>query len=61
MLLTFGLIIWILLNCIITIEDYHRLAGENQKIADLLAMPGIEDAVLEIPKLQDLAGPADLS
>jgi hypothetical protein len=61
MLLKFGLIIWILLNCIITIEDYHRLAGENQKIADLLAMPGIEDAVLEIPKLQDLAGPADLS
>jgi hypothetical protein len=61
MLLKFGLIIWILLNYIITIEDYHRLAGENQKIADLLAMPGIEDAVLEIPKLQDLAGPADLS
>ena len=32
-----------------------------QKIADLLAMPGIEEIDLEIPHLRDLAQPADLS
>jgi prevent-host-death family protein len=48
-------------HVLLNIEDYHRLTGEDQKIADLLAMPGIEDIVLEIPKLRDLAKPADLS
>jgi prevent-host-death family protein len=40
---------------------YQRLTGSRQKIADLLAMPGIEDIELEIPRLRDLARPADLS
>ncbi len=40
---------------------YRRLTGSRQKIADLLAMPGIEDVELEIPRLRDLARPADLS
>lgn len=40
---------------------YQRLTGSRQKIADLLAMPGIEDVELEIPRLGDLARPADLS
>ncbi|QDL35937.1 type II toxin-antitoxin system Phd/YefM family antitoxin [Rhodoferax sediminis] len=40
---------------------YQRLTGSRQKIADLLAMPGIEDVELEIPRLRDLAQPADLS
>ena len=40
---------------------YQRLTGSRQKIADLLAMPGIEDVELEIPRLHDLARPADLS
>lgn len=40
---------------------YQRLTGNRQKIADLLAMPGIEDVELEIPRLRDLARPADLS
>jgi PHD/YefM family antitoxin component YafN of YafNO toxin-antitoxin module len=48
-------------HALLYIADYHPLTGENQKIADLLAMPSIEDAVLEIPKLQDLARHADLS
>ena len=39
---------------------YQRLTGSRQKIADLLAMPGIEDVELEIPHLRDLARPADL-
>lgn len=40
---------------------YQRLTGSRQKIADLLAMPGIEDVDLEIPRLPDLARPADFS
>jgi prevent-host-death family protein len=40
---------------------YQRLTGSRQKIADLLAMPGIEDVDLEIPRLRDLARPADFS
>ena len=40
---------------------YRRLTGSRQKIADLLAMPGIEDVELEIPRRRDLARPADLS
>jgi prevent-host-death family protein len=40
---------------------YQRLTGSRQKIADLLAMPGIEDVELEIPRLRELARPADLS
>lgn len=40
---------------------YQRLTGSRQKIADLLAMPGIEDVDIEIPRLPDLARPADFS
>lgn len=40
---------------------YQRLTGSRQKIADLLAMPGIEDVDLEIPRMPDLAQPADFS
>ena len=40
---------------------YQRLTGSRQKIADLLAMQGIEDVELQIPRLRDLARPADLS
>jgi prevent-host-death family protein len=48
-------------HVLMSIELYQRLSGSRQKIADLLAMPGAEDADLEIPRLRDLARPADLS
>ena len=48
-------------HVLLSIEEYHRITGSNQKIADLLAMPGIEDFEFEIPPLRDLARPADLS
>ncbi len=50
-----------LAHVLLSIEDYQRITGSRQKIADLLAMPGIEDLELEIPPLRDLARPADLS
>ena len=48
-------------HVLLSIEQYQRLTGTRQKIADLLAMPGIEDIELEISLLRDLARPADLS
>lgn len=48
-------------HVLLSIEDYQRLTGSQQKIADLLAMPGIEDIEFEPPRLGDLAQAADLS
>lgn len=47
-------------HVLLTIEEYRKLAGSGQKIADLLAMPGIEDVELEIPRLKDLPRAPDL-
>lgn len=48
-------------HVLLSIEDYRRITGGRQKIADLLAMPGIEDIDLEIPHSRDRAQPADFS
>ena len=48
-------------HVLMSMELYQRLTGSRKKIADLLAMPGIEDMDLEIPRLPDLARPADFS
>ncbi len=48
-------------HVLLSIEDYHRIIGGSQKIADLLAMPGAEEVELEIPRFEDRARPADLS
>lgn len=48
-------------HVLLSIEEYQRLTGKQQNIADLLAMPGIEDIELEIPQMRDLAKPADFS
>ncbi|MEO7399323.1 MAG: type II toxin-antitoxin system Phd/YefM family antitoxin [Polaromonas sp.] len=48
-------------HVLMSMELYQSLAGSRQKIADLLAMPGIEDLDLEMPSLRDLARPADFS
>jgi prevent-host-death family protein len=48
-------------HVLLSIEEYRRITGARRNIADLLAMPGIEDIDLDIPKLRDLPRPADLS
>ena len=48
-------------HVLLTFDAYKKLTGGSAKIADLLAMPGIEDLELEIPPLRDLAQSADLS
>ncbi len=40
---------------------YQSLTASRQKIADLLAMPGIEDVDFEIARSRELARPADFS
>jgi len=48
-------------HVLLTFDEYKRITGGHSKIADLLAMPGIEDIDLEIPAMDDLAQPADLT
>lgn len=48
-------------HVLLTFDEYKKLTGGRAKIADLLAMPGIEDSELEIPRLRDVARPASLS
>lgn len=48
-------------HVLLTIEEYRKLAGAGLKIADLLALPGSEEIELEIPRMRDLARPADWS
>jgi prevent-host-death family protein len=48
-------------HVLLTFDEYKKITGGRTKIADLLAMPGIEDVELEIPPLRDHAHPADLS
>jgi prevent-host-death family protein len=48
-------------HVLLSIEEYRRIAGKGQKIADLLAMPGVEDIEIEIPKRTELPRVPDLS
>ncbi|MHC2301393.1 type II toxin-antitoxin system prevent-host-death family antitoxin [Rhizobium mongolense] len=45
---------------LLSIEDYHRLTGKRQNIADLLAMSGLADIELEIPSRLERAAPVNL-
>ena len=48
-------------HVLLTFDDYKKITGRHTKIADLLAMPGIEDIEIDFPRLRDLARPADLA
>lgn len=48
-------------HVLLSIEEYRRLVGSRQNIADLLAMAGGEDVALDLPPRRDLARAADLS
>lgn len=47
-------------HVLMTFEHFRRVSGTGAKIADLLAMPGIEDVEFEIPEWRELARVADL-
>lgn len=46
---------------LLTVEDYQKLTRSDADIADLLALPGVEDIDFEPPQLSDVSRPADLS
>lgn len=46
---------------LLSIAEYPRTTGGQQNIADLLAMPTAEELELDVPRLSDLARPADMS
>ena len=48
-------------HVLLSIEEYRRLTGQDQNIADLLSLPGAEDVELGIPRLDDLPQPVDLA
>ena len=48
-------------HVLMTFEAYKRMTGGRTKIADLLAMPGIEAVDLEIPPMRDAVQPASLA
>jgi prevent-host-death family protein len=48
-------------HVLLTYDEYKRITGGRTKVADLLAMPGMEDIPFDAPPLRDLAQAADLS
>ena len=48
-------------HVLLSIDDYHRLAGGRRNIADALAMPGVEDIVFDPPKIVVNSRPADVT
>lgn len=47
-------------HVLLTFEAYQKITGGHTKIADLLAMPGIDEHALEIPQSHDIAQAAEL-
>ena len=48
-------------HVLLTFEAYRKITGGHTKIADLLAMPGIESMDFDIPQLRDPAQAAKLA
>ena len=48
-------------HVLLSIQEYQRITGGQQKIADLLAMPGIDDLAFDLPTTRERAQAADLS
>lgn len=47
-------------HVLLTFEDYQKLAGGEGSVIDRLGQPeGIEDVELVVPRLRDIARPAD--
>lgn len=47
-------------HVLLTFADYKKLTAQQAKIADLLAMPGVEDVELLTSRIDDRAPAADL-
>jgi len=48
-------------HVLLSYGEYQKIVGGQGKIADLLAMPGVEAIEFELPQLRDLAQGVDFS
>ena len=48
-------------HVLLTFDEYKRITCAHTRIADLLAMPGLEDVAFDPPPQRDMAQAADLS
>jgi prevent-host-death family protein len=48
-------------HVLLSIEEYRRITGGHRKIADALAMPGLEDVAFDLPRANIGIRPADFS
>ncbi len=48
-------------HVLLTFDDYRKIAGSRGNIADLLAMPAIDDVNLAIPRSAETARAAEFS
>jgi prevent-host-death family protein len=48
-------------HVLLTFAEFKKLTSQRAKIADLLAMPGVEEVELPVVRNEDLAQAADLS
>jgi prevent-host-death family protein len=48
-------------HVLLTFDDYRKIAGSRGNIADLLAMPAIDDVDLAIPRSAETARAAEFS
>ncbi|MBB2970425.1 type II toxin-antitoxin system Phd/YefM family antitoxin [Mesorhizobium sp. RMAD-H1] len=46
-------------HVLLSIEEYQQLTKQRRSIVDALAMPGLEDIELEIPRFGGMPRPAD--
>ncbi|HEY0203852.1 MAG TPA: type II toxin-antitoxin system Phd/YefM family antitoxin [Acetobacteraceae bacterium] len=46
---------------LLTIEEYHKLAGGQESIVDLLSYPGAGDIEFDPPRMNLVLKPADFS
>ncbi|MGE0330564.1 MAG: type II toxin-antitoxin system Phd/YefM family antitoxin [Ramlibacter sp.] len=46
-------------HVLMTFDAYKKMTGAHARIADLLAMPGVEGIAFEAPRPADVAKPAD--
>ncbi len=48
-------------HVLLTIEEYHKLAGGQESIVDLLSYPGAGDIEFDPPRMNLVLKPADFS
>jgi len=46
-------------HVLLSVEEYRRITGGRQSLADLLAMPGVEDIEIDLPQRRELPRPVD--